>query len=36
VQRTAELVKKTVTLVPVIPPLPPALSEALAKAGNSH
>jgi fructose/tagatose bisphosphate aldolase len=36
VQRTAELVKKTGPLVPVIPPLPPALSEALAKVGNSH
>jgi fructose/tagatose bisphosphate aldolase len=36
VQRTAELVKKTVTLVPVIPPVPPALSEALAKVGNTH
>jgi fructose/tagatose bisphosphate aldolase len=29
VQRTAELVKKTVTLVPVIPPAPPALTQAL-------
>jgi fructose/tagatose bisphosphate aldolase len=36
VQRTAELVKKTVALVPVIPPAPPALSEALAKVGNAH
>ena len=36
VQRTAELVKKTVTLVPVIPPVPPALTEALAKVGNTH
>jgi fructose/tagatose bisphosphate aldolase len=36
VQRTAELVKKTVTLVPVIPPAPPALAEALAKVGNTH
>jgi hypothetical protein len=36
VQRTGELVKKTVALVPVIPPVPPALSEALAKAGNTQ
>jgi fructose/tagatose bisphosphate aldolase len=36
VQRTAELVKKTVALVPVSPPAPPALSEAFAKVGNSH
>jgi hypothetical protein len=36
VQRTADLVKKTVTLVPVIPPVPPALTEALAKVGNTH
>jgi fructose/tagatose bisphosphate aldolase len=36
VQRTAELVKKTVNLVPVIPPAPGALTEALAKVGNSH
>jgi len=36
VQRTAELVKKNVALVPVVPRVPPALSEALAKAGNSH
>jgi fructose/tagatose bisphosphate aldolase len=35
VQRTAELVKKTVPLVPVIPPEPPALAEALAKVGNN-
>jgi fructose/tagatose bisphosphate aldolase len=36
VQRTAELVKKSIILVPVIPPAPPALTEALAKVGNSH
>ncbi len=36
VQRTAELVKKTVTLVPVIPPAPPALTEAMTKVGNTH
>jgi hypothetical protein len=36
VQRTAELVKKTVNLVPVIPAAPPALTEALAKVGNTH
>jgi fructose/tagatose bisphosphate aldolase len=36
VQRTAELVKKTVTLVPVIPPVPSALTEALAKVGNTR
>jgi fructose/tagatose bisphosphate aldolase len=35
VPRTAELVKKTVNLVPVIPPAPPPLTEALAKVGNS-
>jgi hypothetical protein len=35
-QRTAELVKKTVHLAPVIPPAPPALFEALAKVGNNH
>jgi fructose/tagatose bisphosphate aldolase len=29
VQRTAELVKKTVALVPAIPPAPPALTQAL-------
>jgi fructose/tagatose bisphosphate aldolase len=34
VQRTADLVKKTVPLVPVIPPPPPPLNEALAKVGN--
>jgi hypothetical protein len=36
VPRTAELVKKTVNLVPVIPPAPAALTEALAKVGNAH
>ena len=36
VQRTAELVKKTVALVPVIPPAPPALTETLAKVGSPH
>jgi fructose/tagatose bisphosphate aldolase len=36
VPRTAELVKKAVNLVPVIPPAPPALTEALAKVGNTH
>jgi fructose/tagatose bisphosphate aldolase len=36
VQRTAELVKKSITLVPVIPPAPPALTEAGAKVGNTH
>jgi hypothetical protein len=36
VQRTAELVKKTVTLVPVAPSVPPALTEAFGKVGNSH
>jgi fructose/tagatose bisphosphate aldolase len=36
VQRTAELVKKTVALVPVIPPAPAALNEALAKVGNGR
>jgi fructose/tagatose bisphosphate aldolase len=34
VPRTAELVKKTVAVVPVIPPAPPALAEALRKAGE--
>ena len=34
VQRTADLVKKTVLLVPVIPPAPPALIEALASVGS--
>ncbi len=32
IKRTAELVKKTVTPVAVIPPMPPALTEALQKA----
>jgi fructose/tagatose bisphosphate aldolase len=36
VQRTAELAKKTVNPVPVIPPAPPALFDALAKVGNNH
>jgi hypothetical protein len=36
VQRTAELVKKTVALVPVIPPAPLSLNEVFAKVGNSH
>jgi len=36
VQRTAELVKKTVPLMPVIPPAPPALTEAMAKVGSPH
>ena len=36
VQRTAELVKRTVPLVPVIPPAPPALTEAMAKVGSPH
>jgi len=36
VQRTAELVKKTAAQVPVIPPAPPALTEALAKAGDGR
>jgi fructose/tagatose bisphosphate aldolase len=36
VRRTAELVKKTVALAPVIPPAPPALTEALAKVGDTH
>ena len=36
VQRTAELVKKSIALVPVPPPAPPALAEALAKVGNLH
>jgi fructose/tagatose bisphosphate aldolase len=34
VQRTAELVKKTVPLAPVIPPPPGALTEVFAKAGH--
>jgi len=33
VQRTAELVKRTVALVPVIPAVPPALVEAVQKVG---
>jgi hypothetical protein len=36
VQRTAELVKKTVAQVPVIPPVPPALTGTLAKVGSLH
>jgi fructose/tagatose bisphosphate aldolase len=32
VQRTAELVKKSVPLVPFVPPAPPAFAEALARA----
>ena len=36
VQRTAELAKKTVAQVPVIPPAPAALSEALEKAVSTH
>jgi fructose/tagatose bisphosphate aldolase len=35
-QRTAELVKKTVPPVPVIPPAPPALAEAFVTLGNTH
>ena len=35
-QRTAELVKKTVPLVPIIPPAPPSLSEVLATLGSTH
>ena len=35
VQRTAELAKKTVAQVPVIPPTPPALSEVIEKVGTS-
>jgi len=34
VPRTAELVRKTVAAVPVIPPVPPALSAALQKASG--
>jgi len=36
VRRTAELAKKTVAQVPVIPPAPPALSEALEKVVSTH
>jgi fructose/tagatose bisphosphate aldolase len=36
VRRTAELAKKTVAQVPVIPPAPAALSEALVKVDSSH
>ncbi|MGD0127122.1 MAG: class II fructose-bisphosphate aldolase [Terriglobia bacterium] len=36
VQRTADLAKKTVTQVPVVPPLPPALSDVLEKVGSTH
>ena len=36
VQRTAELVKKNVPLVPIIPPAPAAIAEALVKVGNGH
>ena len=36
VQRTAELAKKTVAQVPVIPPAPAALSEALEKTVSTH
>jgi hypothetical protein len=35
-QRTAELVKKAVPLVSVIPPAPPALAEALATLGTAR
>jgi len=36
VGRTAELAKKTVAQVPIIPPTPAALSEALVKVDSSH
>ena len=36
VQRTAEIVKKTVTPVAVIPPAPAALTEALQKVNATH
>jgi len=36
VQRTADLAKKTVAQVPVIPPAPSALSEAVANVGCGH
>ncbi len=36
VQRTAELVKKTVPLVPVIPAAPASLAEAMASAVSAH
>jgi fructose/tagatose bisphosphate aldolase len=36
VHRTADLVKKTVSIVPVVPPPPPALAEALQKTGATH
>ena len=36
VKRTAELVRKTVPLVPVVPPAPVALSEAVANVGCGH
>ncbi len=36
VQRTADLAKKTVTQVHVVPPLPPALSDVLEKVGSTH
>jgi len=36
VQRTAELAKKTVGQVPVVPPAPAALSELLVKVGGAH
>jgi len=36
VQRTADLAKKTVAQAPVIPPVPPALSDVLVNAGSTH
>jgi fructose/tagatose bisphosphate aldolase len=36
VKRTADLVRKTVPLVPVVPPAPVALSEAVANVGCGH
>jgi len=36
VKRTAELMKKTVPRVPVVPPTPVALSEAVANVGCGH
>jgi len=36
VKRTAELVKKTVGLVPVMPPVPSSLSDVLVKVGSAH
>jgi len=36
IPRTAELVKRTVASVPVIPPAPPALTDALRRVGGAH